>query len=174
MALKTDNNNGDNGNDIWQHETPSALEEIYVFRSVVVATITPLSTFCPTNAPFTANVETTFALWSLDTDNSTGLLSHAHRKEIGDIHVCTGPTTNPKVLNFYAQGHLNGVPFSTVRGEAILTSSNFPNTGATVRANHFDLVLPAPYIGGTISTNTMRNATPGYLTSSIASARLWK
>ncbi len=69
-------------------ETPSAVEEIYLFRSVRERTTQGQTDLCKAQAPFPSIGENYFSLWSIGGDEATGQVTNAKGKRIGDLHVC--------------------------------------------------------------------------------------
>jgi hypothetical protein len=157
-------------NDPYFKETPSPYESIYIFRSLPERVVTPISTFCD-NAGFVSTSENVFSLWSLDSEKHTGRLTYAHRMQIGELHVCTGPSDNPTALNFYAMGSIDHIPV-VAKGVTTIVKKDFPAKGDTVREVAAAVSAPG-YISGQFATNTIRSSTRGYVVSSIGTLRLW-
>jgi hypothetical protein len=141
-----------------------------MFRSLQEKVVTPISMFCD-DAGFVSNSENLFSLWSLESEKHTGLLRYAHRKQIGDLHVCTGPSPEPSALNFYATGSINHIPV-VAKGVTRIVKKDFPTKGDSVREVAAAITAPG-YIGGQFATNTIRSSVPGYVVSSIGTVRLW-
>jgi len=153
-------------------ETPSAVEEIYLFRSVRERTTEGQTDFCKA-APFPTTVENYYSLWSISGNEATGQVTNAKGQRIGDLHNCVAvkPDGTQEV---FAVGAINGVAFKGVGDQ------RFAQQTPVVRSlvNRFLLEgLPSPYVAGVLSSNTVR-LTPadsqGYVVSSVAVVRLWK
>ncbi len=83
---------------------------------------------------------------------------------------------------FFAEGELGEVSF-VGRGECITAKQNFPEPGLNVIRCFLELSnLPAAYVGGQLTTNTINSRAvvggvsdpPGYAQPSIATIRLWR
>lgn len=154
-------------------ETPSAVEEIYLFRSLTERTTQGPTDFCKAQAPFPSTGENYYTLWSVSGDEATGQVTNVKGKRIGDLHNCTA--ANPDgTLKMFAVGTINGIAFKGVGDQAVAQQT--PVVRSNV--NRFLLEgLPAPYVAGVMSSNTVRLTpadSPGYVMSSIAVVRLWK
>lgn len=155
-------------------ETPSTVEEIYVFRSVTERTIQEPSTgVCASEAPFRTTLENYYSLWSVVSQEKTGQLIDAKRERIGELHNCVAVNTDG-TARFFAFGRINGVAFKGVGDQSAAQQT----TTVQSRVNRFLLEgLPAPYVAGVLSSNTVRLTpadSPGYVLSSVGIIRLWK
>ncbi len=156
-----------------QAETPTAVEEIYLFRSVPERAIDGETDFCRTTAPFTATGENLFSLWSISGDDASGRVTDVRRSRIGEMRAClaVSPNAPPRI---YTIGTINGIPFRGSGDQYVAQQTPVVQS----RVNRFLLEgLPAPYVGGLISSNTVRLTPPdteGYVLSSISIVRLWK
>jgi hypothetical protein len=84
---------------------------------------------------------------------------------------------------FYGEWVLGGLAFK-VFGECHLAKTDVPERGlSSIFCTQNVSDLPADYVGGLVTTNTLLNSThlvgtetepPGYVQSSIATVRLWK
>lgn len=157
-----------------QSETPSNVEEIYVFRSVSErVTQEPATGVCASAAPFKVTSENYYSLWSVVSDNKTGQVIDAKRERIGELYNCIAANADG-TTRFYTIGNINGIAFKGPGDQAASQQT------ATVqsRVNRFLLDgLPAPYVAGMLSSNTVRltpAASAGYVLSSVGIIRLWK
>jgi hypothetical protein len=154
-------------------ETPSPVEEVYLFRSLFEKITTSETEFCRREAPFTATVENAYSLWSVESDAASGRVIAARRQRIGDLRACVGVHPDGRV-RLYALGTINGIAF---RGEGDQYASQQTDT-VNSRVNRFLLErLPPPYVAGLLSSNTVRTTppdAPGYLQSSVGVIRLWR
>jgi hypothetical protein len=164
------------------------VEEIYVARSVPESN-SPPSAFCAqARVGFSgATREGQYAFRSTATRASDGQIIATSVKTIGSIHLCTGPTSDAAISNFYGEGVFAGVPFRGI-GDCHARKSNFPERGLFSFNCFLDLSgLPDPYVGGLLTTNSMQSLSPsglpsvgteteppGYTQASIATVRLWK
>ena len=153
-------------------ETPSAVEEIYVFRSQSEHTETGESEFCKREAPFPSTTHNFYSLWSVAADERSGQLIDVRRMRIGELHNCIGDANGTP--QFYTVGTINGISF---RGRGDQRAEQ-QTPGINSRVNRFLLeALPAPYIAGILSSNTVRTSPPdasGYVQSSVGVIRLWR
>lgn len=99
-----------------------------------------------------------------------------------ELRGCFGPTGEPARQKFHAEIELGSHSFRG-DGECRAVNVNFPQAG--LFPIHCWLVLsglPAPYVGGLLTTNTLaskaaygqKSDPPGYTQASIATIRLWR
>ncbi len=161
----------------------SKPEEIYVVCSIRESRGTPTE-FCgeERTSVGTARVEDQFTLQSIAVRDSDGSIINANVKTVGRLHACFGPTSDPAVSSFYAEGALGTVTF-TGRGECRTAKRDYPEPGLRVQRCFLELSdLPSGYAGGQMTTNTINSRKdlgdktdpPGYTQASIATVRLWK
>lgn len=159
------------------------VEDIYVARSIRESQIKP-SDFCaPASIGFgNAISEDRYTFQSTATRASDGLLVDNNINTIGSLRACFGSTADPLLLKFYAVGVLAGVTF-TGSGECLTAKQDYPEPGLVVARCFLELRnLSNGYIGGQLTTNTMRSRKvtgvttdpPGYTQPSIATVRLWR
>jgi hypothetical protein len=170
-------------NDDFHHGSPSALEQIYVLRSVREERVSDPNFCSAARIGFTSfNVADRFSLWSVRPRAADGRIKNAMVREAGHFRACFGPTADPRVANFYGEGQIGGTEF-TGSGECKLVHDNFPEAGLRTFGCFLALnQLPAPYIGGFLTTNTIVSRAvlggetdpPGYVQTSIATIRLWR
>ena len=158
-------------------------EEIYVLRSVREQR-EPVADWCSATKtgfePFPADVERFFSFWSLRTEG--GKVIDAKASRVAELRGCFGATPERARQNFYAEVKLGSLSFRG-NGECLALAVNFPEPGLfPVRCQLTLSGLPAPYIGGLLTTNTLTSKAPfgpgsdppGYTQASIATIRLWK
>ncbi len=161
----------------------SRVEDIYIARSLRESTAAP-SDFCAKSRTgfATATREDRFTFRSTATRASDGLMMNTSVRIIGRIHACFGSTDDPVVSHFYAEGTLGTVSF-TGRGDCTSGKADYPEAGIIAARCFLALSeLPARYIGGVLTTNTVLSRSvlggtsdpPGYTQPSIATIRLWK
>lgn len=101
---------------------------------------------------------------------------------VAELHACFGATGEPARQNFYAEVQLGSISFRG-NGECLAVKTDFPEKGLfPVRCQLVLSGLPAPYVGGLLTTNTMTSNSAfggdtdpsGYTQASIATIRLWK
>lgn len=167
-------------------QTPRAnagVEDIVVLRSLRLSRISPTGFCAPSRTGFSeATSEDRYDFKAVATDAASGKITNATDVRAGELHACFGPTPDPKVLNFYAEGEVGGVPLIG-HGQCLTTKTDFPETGISVLTCHLDLTgLPSAYVGGQLTTNSVSSRAivgadtdpPGYTQLSIATVRLWK
>jgi hypothetical protein len=161
-------------------QTP--LEDIYIARSVRESHAAPTAYCSRERAGFAAENEDQFTFRSVAVRTSDGRVVDSNVQTVGAIHACFGPTANPAIMNFYGEGSLADTAFQG-RGECRVVRPDFPERGLTPLRCFLDLSgLPAAYVGGELTTNTILSrqalglATdpPGYTQASIATIRLWR
>jgi len=166
-------------------EPAEALEEIYILRSIREPH-TPSDNWCsPTRSgfePFKTDAERFFSFWSLRVRSEDGKVVETKDKRVAELRACFGDTSERARQNFYAEIQLGTISFQG-RGECLALKIDFPAAGLfPVRCQLVLSGLPAPYVGGLLTTNTMTSQAAfggdtkpaGYTQASIATIRLWK
>jgi hypothetical protein len=165
----------------WAQSSEDQVEEIYVVRSIRASRVVP-SDFCASaRTGFAPALEDQFVFKSITTD-ADGRMTGTNSKDIGDLHSCIGQAMDPTVLGTYAEGHLNGIAFTGI-GDCRLVRGNLPEDGLLTHRCFLALSgLPAPYIGGFVTSSSMysrapfgpESSPPGYSQATIGIIRLWK
>ena len=163
----------------------SALEDIYVLRSIREQQV-PATNWCTLSRtgfePFPADAERLFSFWSVRSRPEDGRVVDAKLAHVAELRACFGPTQERARQNFYAEVQLSGVSFRG-NGECLALMIDFPEKGLfSVRCQLILSGLPAPFVGGLLTTNTMTSTAsfggdtepPGYTQASIATIRLWR
>src|SRR5215468_3987726 len=158
-------------------------EEIYVIRSVRTSRISPTEYCAQPQTGFADTVfEDRYVFHPVTTRGEDGAILSTAGKETASLHACFGKTTDPNLLNFYAEGEITGIRF-TGRGKCTFLKTDFPEPGLNESTCFLDLGgLKDPYAGGLLTTNTLRSRNiigdksdpPGYIQPSIATVRLWR
>lgn len=167
--------------------TASAVEDILVLRSLRVERSLPSvwctaerAGFAPLKGP--SLLEDRFSMHSVALTPASGRVADGRLAVVGELRTCLGFTADPRVTNFYAEGQLAGVRV-VGSGECVAVQANYPEPGITPVRCHLRLRdLPAPYVGGLLTSNTvvskavlgLETDPPGYLQASIATVRLWR
>jgi hypothetical protein len=163
-----------------------ALEEIYVLRSIRERQ-TPMATGGCSSAqagfePFPADAERFFSFWSLQTRAEDGRVVDARGARVAELRGCFGPTRERARQRFHAEIQLGPISFRG-DGECLALALDSPERGLfPVRCQLILSGVPAPYVGGLLTTNTLTSQAafggdtdpPGYTQASIATIRLWK
>jgi hypothetical protein len=159
------------------------VEDIYIARSLRESTAAPTDFCAKSRTGFAATVrEDRFTFRSTATRASDGLMVNTNVRIIGRLHACFGSTGDPALMHFYAEGTLGTVSF-TGRGDCAYGKADYPEAGITgVRCFLALSDLPAQYIGGVLTTNSVLSRSvlggtsdpTGYTQPSIATIRLWK
>ena len=114
------------------------------------------------------------------TKASDGKVVDSTATTIGGLHACFGPSSNPLISNFFAEGTLGNIAFIG-RGECRQARRDFPEPGLTLYRCYLDIEgLPTGYVSGMLTTNTVTSRQsigevsdpPGYTQPSIATVRL--
>lgn len=166
-------------------QSDAGLEEIYLLRSIREQKA-PTAEGCTRSrigfAPFPSDAERFFSFWSVRSDAATGRVTDAKQARVAELRGCFGATENRARQNFYAEIQLGSLSFHGT-GECLALGVNVPETGLfPVRCQLVLSGLPAPYVGGLLTTNTVTSGAafgpdtdpPGYTQASIAIIRLWK
>lgn len=161
------------------------LEEIYVLRSIREQHETAANRCAAEKTgfePFPSGAERFFSFWSVRSRPEDGRVVQAKDKRVAELLGCFGATRERARQNFYAEVTLGAVSFRGL-GECLAVGIDFPETGLfPVRCQLILSGLPAPYVGGLLTTNTITSRAafggdtdpPGYTQASIATIRLWK
>ncbi len=166
--------------------TPAiAAEDIYVLRSIHERQ-KPTPNWCASPKtgfePFATDPERFFSFWSLRQEPATGKVTDAKVARVAELRGCFGPTNERPRQNFYAEIKRGELSFKG-KGECLALNVDFPEPGLfPVRCQLVLSGLPAPYVGGVLTTNTITSKVsfggdtdpPGYTQASIATIRLWK
>jgi hypothetical protein len=163
--------------------TRGSPEEIYVLRSVRERR-QPVVNWCSQAKtgfePFPVDAERWFSFWSVRAEG--GKVVDAKAARVAELRGCFGPTPERARQSFYAEIKLGSLSFHG-SGECLALAVDFPEEGLfPVRCQLLLSGLPAPYVGGLLTTNTLTSKVafgsesepPGYTQASIATIRLWK
>jgi hypothetical protein len=162
----------------------AALEEIYILRSIREqreASADWCSSAKTGFEPFAKDADRLFSFWSLRL-RADGRVIEAKDKRVDELRACFGATSEPARQNFYAEIKLGSMSLRG-SGECLALKVDFPEAGLfPVRCQLVLSGLPAPYVGGLLTTNTITSSAafggdtdpPGYTQASIATLRLWK
>jgi hypothetical protein len=163
--------------------TGAGVEDIYVARSLRVSRV-PATAYCAeAKVGFaSATLEDDHTFLAIALDHDTGRVTTAAGNQIGRIRTCLGATADPMVFSFFGRGNLGTTSF-TGRGECRANGADVPEPGVTGFRCFLQLAdLPAGYVGGQLTTNTIVSravigevsSPAGYVQPSIATVRLWK
>jgi hypothetical protein len=163
----------------------SASEAIYILRSIREEKA-PAVGWCALSKtgfePFATDAERFFSFWSVSSRPEDGRIVDAKRKQVAQLRACFGATPERARQNFYAEIELGGMSFHG-SGECLALMTDFPQAGLfPVRCQLVLSGLPAPFVGGLLTTNTLTSTArfggatdpPGYTQASIATIRLWR
>jgi len=162
----------------------AAEEEIYVLRSIREPQ-EPTANWCAASRtgfePFAKDAERFFSFWSVRVQAEDGKVVDTKSARVAELRGCFGPTAERPRQNFYAEIKLGERSFKG-HGECLAMKVDFPEPGLfPVRCQLVLSDLPAPYVGGMLTTNTLTSKAPfggetdpaGYTQASIATIRLW-
>ena len=162
-----------------------ASELIYVLRSIREEKAPEVDWCAPSRTgfePFATDAERFFSFWSVRSQSQDGRIVDAKQTRVAELRGCFGATTEAARQNFYAEIEIAGMSFRG-RGECLALMTDFPEQGLfPVRCQLILSGLPAPFVGGLLTTNTVTSGArfggetqpPGYTQASIATIRLWK
>lgn len=161
------------------------LEEIYVLRSIREPQTPTVGWCAPSRTgfePMANDPERFFSFWSVRTQPEDGKVSDAKAARVAELRACFGPTETLARQNFYAEIKLGALSLRG-HGECLALRIDFPEPGLfPVRCQLVLSGLPAPFVGGLLTTNTMTTRAafggetepPGYTQASLATIRLWR
>lgn len=163
----------------------AAAEEIFILRSIREQH-EPVTGWCAASKtgfePFATDAERFFSFWSLRLRPEDGRVVETKERRVAELRACFGATKERARQNFYAEVSLGSISFQG-SGECVALRTDFPEAGLfPVRCQLVLSGLPAPYVGGVLTTNTMTSQAalgddtdpPGYTQASIATIRLWQ
>jgi sugar lactone lactonase YvrE len=163
----------------------AALEDIYVLRSVRERR-EPSAAWCDRSRtgfePFPTDAERFFSFWSVRSDPESGRVVDAKQARVAELHGCFGPTPERARQRFYAEIRLGALSLEG-DGECLALAIDFPEQGLfPVRCQLVLRGLPAPFVGGLLTTSTLTSRAPfggdsdpaGYTQASLATIRLWR
>ncbi len=166
-------------------QSAGTLEEIYILRSIRERH-EPADNWCSSARtgfePFAKDAERFFSFWSLRVQPEDGKVVQTQDRRVAELRACFGATSERARQNFYAEVRLGSISFQG-NGECLALKIDFPEAGLfPVRCQLVLSGLPAPYVGGLLTTNTMTSQAAfggdtnprGYTQASIATIRLWK
>jgi len=166
-------------------QSAAAPEEIYILRSIREYR-EPTTGWCSSGKTgfesFATDAERFFSFWSVRSRPADGRVIEAKDARVAELRGCFGPAGEPARQNFYAEITLSSMSFRG-NGECLAMKVDFPEAGLfPVRCQLVLDGLPAPYVGGLLTTNTITSKAgfgdetnpPGYTQASIATIRLWK
>lgn len=163
----------------------TSRETIYVLRSIrePLASKTAGCASSRTGfVPMPTDGERDFSFWSVRTRPEDGQMVDAHASQVATLHGCFGATPDRARQQFFADITLGPLAFHGI-GECLALGINVPEAGLfPVRCQLVLSGLPAPYVGGLLTTNTITSRAAlggdtdprGYTQASIATIRLWK
>lgn len=166
------------------------LEDIYVLRSIreQQASVIDHSVidWCPASKtgfePFSTDADRSFSFYSIQSRSEDGRVIDAKNTRVAELRACFGPTQERARQSFYAEIRLGAISFRG-NGECLALRMDFPEPGLfPVRCHLILSGLPAPFVGGLLTTNTMTSSARfgsdtqplGYTQASIATIRLWR
>ena len=167
--------------------TSSAREEIFVLRSLRLER-SAKSTWCTAERTGFTPVaggflfEDRYSMWSVSMQPDLGRIVNAKSHVAGDLHACFAQMEPRGTVHFYAEGRIAGLPM-VGNGQCAQVRPDFPQKGVSGWRCHLEIRgLPAPYVGGLLTTNTVNSQQaigdvsdpPGYVQASIATIRLWR
>lgn len=166
-------------------QSVAAPEEIYILRSIREHR-EPAANWCSSAKTgfesFATDAERFFSFWSVRSRPADGRVIDAKDARVAELRGCFGPTSEPARQNFYAEITMPSMSFRG-HGECLAMRVDFPEPGLfPVRCQLVLSGLPAPYVGGLLTTNTITSKAGfggetdplGYTQASIATIRLWK
>lgn len=163
-------------------DSPPGVEDIYVLRSLREARSMPDDFCASSKTGFTAQVQDQYAFKAVVTRAPDGKVVDARVHNAGSLLGCFDAIPGVPDANFYAEFTVAGVS-ATGKGKCTAVAADFPEPGITSLRCFLVLSnLPEPYVGGVLTTNSIRSREPigdrsdppGYIQPSIATIRLWR
>ena len=160
----------------------SGVEDVYIFRSLRLERVIPDEFCAASKIGFTAKIQDRYSFRAVVTSLPHGKVIDAISHEAGTLHACFDATPGAAETNFYSEGILAGV-LATGKGKCEPIAPDLPEPGITTLRCFLVLSnLPAPYVAGVLTTNSIisrqpigeKSDPPGYVQPSIATIRLWR
>ena len=132
--------------------------------------------------PLPTDAERFFSFWSVRSRAEDGRVVDAKQARVAELRGCFGPTEDRARQNFFAEIELGAISFRG-SGECLALGIDVPEAGLfPVRCQLVLSGLPAPFVGGLLTTNTITSKAlfggdtdpSGYTQASMATIRLWK
>jgi hypothetical protein len=156
--------------------TRSAREDVYIVRARPAGPEAPVTSFCAVaNFPASHPIrhERPYELFSTTTSEKDGRLIDGAVRPLGNFRGCYSARIDGKNYS-YGKGTIAGIPF-TIRGSCTAAPERDPAPGVTSYACDYALSdLPPDYVGGQSLWNGVATEQDGYLTTTIATIRLWR
>ena len=159
-----------------------AIEDIYVLRSLREQRAAPTEFCAESKIGFQAKLEDRYVWKAVLTNARDGKVIDAISQPAGTLKACFDGAPGVPDANFYAEGVFAGIA-ATGKGKCTAIAAGYPEPGITsLRCFLMLSNLPAPYIGGVLTTNSVASrqsngadsTPPGYIQPSIATIRLWR
>jgi hypothetical protein len=160
----------------------ATIEDIYILRSLREQRATPTEFCAESKIGFSAKSEDRYVFKAVLTNARDGKVIDAISQPGGTLNACFESAPGVTDTNFYAEGVFAGVA-AVGKGKCTPIAPDFPEPGITsVRCFLILSNLPAPYVGGVLTTNSVTSRQPvgadsnprGYIQPSIATIRLWR
>ena len=164
----------------------SQVEEIYVVRTVREKHLRKSEWCTPSRTGFQgpqgeSTIEERYSLWTLDIRAIDGRVTNAKQNKAGEGRACIASTTDSSTFDFYAEASVSGIAFKG-NGQCAAMRPDFPEQGVVAARCYLELRnLPAGYVGGMLTSNTVATRAPGestdppgYIQPSIATIRVWR
>ena len=115
------------------------VEEIVILRSLRLSRSKPTEFCAPARTGFPpATSEDRYDFLAVATDAGSGKVTSASGPRAGTLHACFGPSSEPGIASFYAEGEVGAMPL-VGRGQCRTTKRDYPETGITVMTCQLDL-----------------------------------
>lgn len=159
-----------------KNAAPRALEDVYVVRARPTGPQAPVTSYCdaarfPESHP--VQQERPYEILSTNTNAMDGKVTNAAVQRLGQLRGCYSARIDGKNYS-YGKGTLAGIPFM-FRGSCTVAPARDPAPDVTSYACDYTLSeLPPGYVGGHSLWNGITTEQDGYLTTTIATIRLWR
>jgi len=135
------------------------VEDIYVFRSLREERSSPGEFCAQSKIGLAAKFEDRYVFKTVVTRASDGKVVDAISHPAGTLRACFDSAPGAADANFYAEGIFAGVP-ATGKGKCTPITPDHPEPGITsVRCFLVLSDLPAPYVAGVLTTNSVTKPT---------------
>jgi len=151
-------------------------EDVYVVRARPTgpdAAVTSLCAAAKFPASHPVQRERPYEYLSTSTSAKDGRLIDGAVRPLGNFRGCYSARIDDKTYS-YGKGSIAGIPF-TIRGSCTFAHERDPAPDVTSYACDYTLSeLPSEYVGGHSLWNGVATEQNGYLTTTIATIRLWR
>jgi hypothetical protein len=159
--------------------TTSAAEDIFVMRTHRTSRIEGATPACAA-APFTTRQQDYYELYSVRTDEATGMVTDAQASPVRGFTACLGEFRENGTFDMFMVGQMAQGDAYQATAECEIVAGGAPVEGSFLLHCHGLMTdPPSGYGGGYVTSSTLAptgaaSDVPGYVSTSIVTMRLWR